>query len=75
MLGVIIADKLFSGKSIDKDSIQLLTMFANQAGLAIERADAYEKLTVKIDELKEAYEELKDTQNKLVRSETVSDYR
>ncbi len=72
VLGVIIADKLFSGKSIDKDSIQLLTMFANQAGLAIERADAYEKLTVKIEELKEAYEELKDTQNKLVRSERLA---
>ena len=72
VLGVIIADKLFSGKSIDKDSIQLLTMFANQAGLAIERADAYEKLTVKIDEVKDAYDELKETQNKLVRSERLA---
>lgn len=72
VLGVVIADKLFSGTSIDKDSIQLLTMFANQAGLAIERADAYERLTVNMDELRDAYDELKETQNKLVRSERLA---
>lgn len=72
VLGVIIADNLFNGKPIDQDSTQLLTMFANQAGLALERANAYEKLTHKISELKEAYEELKETQSKLVRTERLA---
>ena len=72
VLGVIIADNLFSGRHIDKDSMQLLNMFAHQAGLAIERADAYEKLTHKIHEAQEAYDELKETQNKLVRTERLA---
>ncbi|MEW6535652.1 MAG: ATP-binding protein [Candidatus Auribacterota bacterium] len=72
VLGVIIADNLFNGKPIDQDSMQLLNMFANQAGLALERANAYEKLTHKITELKEAYEELKETQSKLVRTERLA---
>ena len=72
VLGIIIADNLFSGRHIDKDSMQLLNMFAHQAGLAIERADAYEKLTHKIHEAQEAYDELKETQNKLVRTERLA---
>ncbi|MCD6459569.1 GAF domain-containing protein [bacterium] len=72
VLGIIIADNLFSGRHIDKDSMQLLNMFANQAGLAVERADAYEKLTRKIKEAHNAYNALKKTQNKLVRSERLA---
>ncbi len=72
VLGVVIADNLFSGRKIDEDSMQLLIMFANQAGLALERAAANEKLTIKITELKQAYEELKETQSKLMRSERLA---
>lgn len=71
-LGVVIADNLFSGRKIDDDSMQLLIMFANQAGLALERAAANEKLTIKISELKQAYEELKETQSKLMRTERLA---
>lgn len=72
VIGIIIADNLFSGKTIDKDSRQLLNIFANQAGLAFERASAYEKLTFKIKELKNAYEALKEAQSKLLRSERLA---
>ncbi len=72
VIGIIIADNLFSGKVIDEDSRQLLNIFANQAGLAFERANAYEKLTLKIQELKDAYEALKETQSKLLRSERLA---
>ena len=40
--GLIIADNLFTQKPIDDDDIKMLTMLANQAGLAIENSQLYE---------------------------------
>lgn len=42
-IGVILVDNIFTNKSITKDDIRILTMFANQAGLAIENSHLYEK--------------------------------
>lgn len=42
-IGVILVDNLFTNKAITKDDIRILTMFANQAGLAIENSHLYEK--------------------------------
>ncbi|MFC1630972.1 diguanylate cyclase [Candidatus Omnitrophota bacterium] len=42
-IGVILVDNIFTGKPITKDDIRILTMFANQAGLAIENSHLYEK--------------------------------
>ena len=40
--GLIIADNLYTGKSISDDDIRIFTMLANQAGLAIENSRLYE---------------------------------
>lgn len=44
--GVILADNRFNKKPITNDDIRMLTMFANQAGLAIENSRFYEKTVV-----------------------------
>ena len=43
ILGVIMADNIFTKRPISKDDVMLLTMLADQAGLAIENSRAYEK--------------------------------
>ncbi|MCF6159373.1 MAG: GAF domain-containing protein [wastewater metagenome] len=57
-IGVICADNYYSHKPITDEHVQLLSTFASQAALAIENADAYEKLGEKIQQLKEAQERL-----------------
>ncbi|MFC1508544.1 sensor domain-containing diguanylate cyclase [Candidatus Omnitrophota bacterium] len=42
-IGVILADNRFTKKPITNDDIRMLTMFANQAGLAIENSRLYER--------------------------------
>ncbi|NQT75364.1 MAG: sensor domain-containing diguanylate cyclase [Candidatus Omnitrophica bacterium] len=44
--GVIVADNRFTGKAIMPNDIRMLTMFANQAGLAIENSRLYERTVV-----------------------------
>ncbi len=68
-VGVIIADNLFSGQPISQDHVELLCMFANQAAIAIENARIYEQLQEEKAHLEQAYRELADAQDKLVRSE------
>lgn len=43
VIGVILADNIYTKRPITKEDIRLLTMFANQAGLAIENSRLYEK--------------------------------
>ena len=42
-IGVILVDNFITKRPITKDDIRILTMFANQAGLAIENSHLYEK--------------------------------
>jgi len=58
VLGVICADNLYSKRPITEEQMSLLTTFANHAALAIENADAYKKLEEKIAQLKDAQERL-----------------
>ncbi len=43
IVGVILADNIFSGHPITDEDIKMLTMFANQAGLAIENSLLYQQ--------------------------------
>jgi diguanylate cyclase (GGDEF)-like protein len=43
VIGVILADNPFTKEPITKDDMRMLTMFANQAGLAIENSRLYEQ--------------------------------
>ncbi len=48
--GVLIADNPITKKNIDKDDVRILSLFANQAGLAIDNSKHYEH-TEKLTEL------------------------
>jgi len=43
VIGLILADNIFTAKPISKNQTKMLTMFANQAGLAIENSRLYEQ--------------------------------
>jgi len=46
VIGVLLADNRFNNKPITIDAVRILTMFANQAGLAIENSRLYEQTVV-----------------------------
>jgi diguanylate cyclase (GGDEF)-like protein len=46
-IGLIVADNLFTRRTITKDDIRILMMFANQAGMALENSQLYEKALVR----------------------------
>ncbi len=71
-VGAIVVDNLYSGRPISPDQIELLTIYANHVGLAIENAEAYDALHKQIGKLQEAYRELRETQGKLVQSEKLA---
>jgi len=71
-VGAIVVDNLYSGTAITPEQIELLTIFANHVGLAIENAEAYDALHKQIGKLQEAYRELRETQGKLVQSEKLA---
>ncbi|GAX60528.1 two-component sensor kinase [Candidatus Scalindua japonica] len=64
-IGVIVADNAYTAEPISEDRINTLTMFVNQASLAIENAETYKSLEDKINQLTE-------TQQRLIRSEKLA---
>jgi len=68
-VGVVVADNLYTRDPIAEDDVELLCMFANQAALAIENAENYQRLQEEKAHLEQAYRELAEAQDKLVRSE------
>jgi len=62
VIGVILVDNLYNQNPITEEDIHFLSMFSNQAGLAIENAILYRNL-------EEVHQELKDAQTLLVHQE------
>jgi signal transduction histidine kinase len=62
VIGVILVDNLYNQNPITEEDIHFLSMFSNQAGLAIENAILYRNL-------EEVHRELKETQNLLIHQE------
>jgi signal transduction histidine kinase len=62
VIGVILVDNLYNQNPITEEDIHFLTMFSNQAGLAIENALLYRNL-------EKVHQELKEAQNLLVHRE------
>lgn len=60
--GAIYVDNLFQGRAIGDEDIQVLTMFASNASLAMENASLYESLEGALDTVR-------TTQNQLLQSE------
>lgn len=46
-IGLIVADNIFTRRSITRDETRVLTVFANQAGMAIENSKLYERALVR----------------------------
>jgi len=65
VIGVICADNRYNKKLITEEQVQLLNIFASRAAIMIENANAYKKLEEKISQLKE-------TQDRLIRSERLA---
>ena len=68
-VGVILADNLFSGQPISQEHVELLSMFANGAAIAIENAGNYRRLQEEKMHLEAAYRDLSEAEDRLVRSE------
>lgn len=64
-IGVVLVDNLYSRKPIADEDIRFLSMFANQAGLAIENARMYYNI-------EQANKNLRETQNKLIQAEKMA---
>ncbi len=62
VIGVILVDNLYNQNPITEEDLQFLSMFTNQAGLAIENAMLYRNL-------EEVHQELKEAQALLVHQE------
>jgi signal transduction histidine kinase/PAS domain-containing protein len=63
VVGVVMADNIYSGRPITEEHTEMLGMFANQAGLAIENARAYAELRDKMARLRSAHAQLVHSEN------------
>ncbi|MCP4633571.1 MAG: hypothetical protein GY855_11640 [candidate division Zixibacteria bacterium] len=72
MVGVLLADNLITGKEITDSNLEVLGIFANHAGAALERSRLYEKLGLKVEQLAHTNELLRESQKKLIDSEKLS---
>jgi hypothetical protein len=61
--GVILADNVYSGRPITEEHTEVLGMFANQAGLAIENANTYAELVDKMGRLRSAQARMLHAEN------------
>jgi len=64
-IGVILVDNLYNHNPITEEDLHVLSMFANQAGLAIENAILYRNL-------EEIHQELKEAQTRLCQHEKMA---
>lgn len=71
-LGVLLADNFINKKPIGDEDVERLRSFANHASLAIENSHLYKSLNEKLEELGNAYNELREKRDELVRHERLS---
>lgn len=58
VVGVLLADNLYSGRALTDDHVKLLTLFASQAAMAIENADTYAELQMRMSQLRSAQDQI-----------------
>lgn len=71
-IGVVVADNRFNPKPITDEMTELLVLFASQAAVAIERAEAYQHLETERDKLEQALNKLTQAQDQLLRNERLA---
>jgi hypothetical protein len=63
VVGVVMADNIYSGRPITEEHTGILGVFANQAGLAIENARTYEELKDQMARLRSTHAQLLHSEN------------
>lgn len=71
-VGVLVVDNAITGRLISDQDLEMLKLFAHQIVAALENAVLYDKLRKKVEELEEAHASLKNSQEKLIRSERLA---
>ncbi len=72
VLGLLLVDNMINQLPITDEDVDLLRVFANSSAIAIENARLVSSLEEKVVDLKEAYKELKDSRDRLVKTEKLS---
>jgi PAS domain S-box-containing protein len=72
IIGALLVDNMFTHRSILDEDLHRLKLFANAAASAIERSRLLVKLERRLHELTLAYQDLKESRDRLVRSERLS---
>ncbi|KPL06992.1 hypothetical protein AMJ86_06320 [bacterium SM23_57] len=72
VLGLLLVDNLINKNPITDDDVELLKIFANSSAIAIENARLVASLEEKVHDLKDAYKELKENRDRLVKTERLS---
>jgi len=69
--GVLNANLMGGDRKFTENDLKLVSIFADNAAIAIEKAELYEELNKKTETLKKTIEELKTTQDQLIQSEKI----
>ncbi len=72
IVGLLLADNMITRRPVDDSDLEVLGIFANHAGTAIQRSRLYEELAEKINELSSANEKIRESQKKLIESEKLT---
>jgi PAS domain S-box-containing protein len=72
VIGVVVADNMYDNQPIDESMVNLLSLLANQAALALDRAEAYRRLETKTEQLERAYQQLQEASERLIHSERLA---
>jgi signal transduction histidine kinase len=72
MLGVVVADNLITGKTIQDEDLKLLFICAHHASIAIEKSELYQELEEKVSRLAEANRRIAEGSRRLLRVERLS---
>jgi hypothetical protein len=71
-VGLLLADNAITGRPIENEDVEVFELLGMQAGLAIERARLIGELETQVASLEKATRELRDNQQRLLRSERLS---
>jgi signal transduction histidine kinase len=72
IVGLLLADNLITSRPITDWDLEVLSIFANHAGAALERSRLYERLGEKIEQLARANETIRESQKKLIENEKMT---
>jgi len=70
--GLLVADNLYTGRTISDEDVRLLQVLANQAAVAMERAELHESQLQRAYELEALNQRLAETQDQIIKFEKMS---